>query len=243
MRNIFSEIFVTLLLIGLAILFYHISIFDKVDSVFISISTFLFSIFSGFFVSRQGGRYSNIRDKNASLDAKLSSIYRFAGHLGEDVQKEIGKIITKNYQQEAKSHQWDYSLSHKTTTLTDIHTIMDKVGRRDDLTNIESNAIGRITFALAGAQDDRKELVGIVEERIPRFQWGLMVLFTLILLSAVSSIPSVGMWLSSILKAGFAASVVSVVIILYKLDTLNLFEGTIGERSAQDVLDIIKGKK
>lgn len=243
MKNIISELFITILLIFLAIIYFHLEMFESIDGVFISISTFLFTIFSGFFVSRQGSRYSSIRDKNASLDAKFSTIYRFAQHLKEPAQKEIGDIILNHYNTELDSHQWDYSITHKTTTLTDIHKVIDRVGRDSKLSNIESAAIGRITFALSGAQDTRKELVALVEERIPRFQWGLMVLFTLILLSAVSSIHSVGMLIPSILKAAFAASIVSVVIILHNLDTLNLFEGTIGEHSAQDVIDIIKGKR
>lgn len=241
MKNITSELFITILLIGLVLLFYHVTIFENIDHVFISISTFLFTIFSGFFISRQGGRYTNIRDKNAELDGKFSTIYRFAGHLGEETQKRVGDIILNHYRREINSHQWDYSLTHKTTTLTELHQVMDDAGRKTKLTNIETQAIGRITFALSGAQDTRKQLVALFEERIPRFQWGLMVIFTLILLSTVSAIPSQGLLFSSILKAAFAASVISVIIILRNLDTLNLFEGTIGEHSAQDVIDIIKG--
>ncbi len=138
--------------------------------------------------------------------------------------------------------QLDYSLTHKTTTLTDIHHIIGKIGQ-NNLTNIQNVALGRISMALSGAQDVRKQLVALVDERIPKFQWILITLFMLTLLSAVSSIYSVGLLLPSILKAAFGVSIISVVIILHNLDILNLFEGNIGGHSAKDVIDIIDGKK
>ncbi|MEK7635848.1 MAG: hypothetical protein AAB405_02040 [Patescibacteria group bacterium] len=51
------------------------------------------------------------------------------------------------------------------------------------------------------------------------------------------------MVVASIIKAAFATSIISVVFLMRQLDRLKLFEGMIGESSAQDVLDIIAGKK
>ena len=45
------------------------------------------------------------------------------------------------------------------------------------------------------------------------------------------------------LKSAFASSVIFVVILLSQFDRLKFFEGTIGESSAKDVLDIIEGRK
>ena len=47
----------------------------------------------------------------------------------------------------------------------------------------------------------------------------------------------------TIMKGIFGALIIQVVILLYELDTLKLFESTLGESSAKDILDIIKGKK
>ena len=83
----------------------------------------------------------------------------------------------------------------------------------------------------------------IYQERIPSFQWFSIVFFMFILLATVTVIPSSGFLLGSILKSAFVVSIVSVVFILYNLDNLHLFESFIGENSAKDVVDLIKGVK
>lgn len=86
-------------------------------------------------------------------------------------------------------------------------------------------------------------MVALREERIPAFQWMLIYLLTAILMLTVSTIPSALLLLGSIIKAAFIISVLIVAVLLKKLDELRLFEGTIGEHSAQDVVEIIDGKK
>jgi hypothetical protein len=226
--------------LGLAVLFYFLPI-PEVDTIFLTVSTFLFTIFAGFFISRQGSRYSKIRETVASFDGELSAIYRFAGHLGGDFQKKVEAFIKKHYKKILKNQEWDYHFTHKSDTLTSLHASLDDVSM--ELTPVQSNAVGRITFSLAGLQKIRKQMVALHQERIDSFQWFLIYFFMLILVIVVATIPSYGVVLPSILKAAFAVSVISVVTILWNLDNLRLFEGVIGEHSAHDVLDIIAGKK
>jgi len=47
----------------------------------------------------------------------------------------------------------------------------------------------------------------------------------------------------SLLKALFITSIFSVMLTLFKMNKLNFYEEMPGESSAQDVLDIIAGKK
>ncbi len=89
----------------------------------------------------------------------------------------------------------------------------------------------------------RKNMVMLFQEKIPAFQWMLIYLFVLILLATISVIPSAGFLLGSALKAAFATAILSVVLILINLDDLHLFEDFIGQNSAEDVLNTIKGDK
>ena len=86
-------------------------------------------------------------------------------------------------------------------------------------------------------------MVALREERIPHFQWVLIYFFMIILLATVASLGSYEMVFPAVLKAAFIVSVVSVIIILHKLDNLSMFEGVIGEHSAKDVIGIIRGDK
>lgn len=57
---------------------------------------------------------------------------------------------------------------------------------------------------------------------------------------AISVLSSVDVLLPPVLKGAFAVSLISVIIILKNLDNLHLFEGFIGERSAKDVVSIVR---
>ena len=64
-----------------------------------------------------------------------------------------------------------------------------------------------------------------------------------ILFLAILTLPSKDLFLASLLKSVYMMTVVIVVVLLKKFDNLTLFEGTIGEHSAKDVLSIIEGEK
>ena len=224
--------------------YYFIS-FDgfNIDKGFLSVSTFLFAIFSGFFIARQGSRYSSIREKVASFDGDMQSIYRAFGHFGKEAQSKAAKIVKNHYQPILESKEWDYSFTHKTSTIVSLSQLLeDEVGSQN-LPSLKNAALGRIGIGLHDAQINRKHLVALHQERIPRSQWVLTIILAAILLLTLSTIASQGMAIASIIKGAFATAVIAVIMLLRQLDKLKLFEGMIGESSAKDILDIMEGKK
>jgi len=92
------KVYVSLMFIGLSVIYYGINFNYNIDyAVFLTIATFLFSIFTGFFISRQGKRYSNIRDQQAIFNGEMNSIYRHFNYLGDKIQNEVKKIIRAHY--------------------------------------------------------------------------------------------------------------------------------------------------
>ncbi len=87
-----------LIFLGLSVLYYY-QPFGYIDNyeILLTISTFLFSIFTGFFIARQGNRYSAIRNRITEFDGNMSSIYRQFSHLTNELQKEVKKIIQDHY--------------------------------------------------------------------------------------------------------------------------------------------------
>ena len=81
------------------------------------------------------------------------------------------------------------------------------------------------------------------EETIPRFQQFFIYVLAVILFLAILTLPSKGLVLASILKSVYMVTVITVILLLKKFDDLTLFEGTIGEHSAKDVIGIIEGEK
>lgn len=236
--------FTFILFIVLAFAFYYIPVPDVESSqLFLTISTFLLAIFAGFSISRQGKRYSDIRTQIANFDGQMSSIYRQAGHVDKETQDAVKAIIAKHYKKLLKEGQWDYYIENKSTTLTSIHELCQKQTRGKGLKTLEHLGLQRILTSLENAQVARKRMVALHQERIPFFQWTIIYFLVGIMLATVAMIDSHFFILGSIMKGVFASAVVSVLILLHNFNGLNLFERSVGMRSAQDVLDIFAGKK
>ncbi len=214
-----------------------------IDKIYITITTFFFSIFTGFFISQQMSRYSKIRETISNFDGKMSAIYRSSENINKETHKEIGKLITKHYKVMIQTGEWNYHLNHKSNTISGIHTILEKNVGDMDMSDLQSHTLSSVVGGLSNCEVDRKNMVMLYQERIPQFQWFVIIFFAVILILAVSAIPSEGLVFESILKSAFGVSIFSIASILHHLDHLHLFEDFIGENSAKDVLDLIGGKK
>jgi hypothetical protein len=231
------------LFISFSVLFYNFTLKSDVDfRLFLTISTFLFAIFSGFFIARQGTRYGMIRDLLIRFDGNMSFIYRASGHFGE-AQKEVAGILRKHYAPILELKAWHYPFTHKTTTLTDLHSFCQKVVGEKTLASLQSTVLAQIITSLRECQGLRKNMIALHEERVPTSQWFILILLTLVILISLLIIPSQFEFFSSLLKGVFGSLLVFVLIFLRRLDRLEFFDGIIGETSARDVLNIIEGKR
>ncbi len=66
---------------------------QNTDKVFITITTFFFSIFTSFFITRQGNRYTKLREIISTYDGKMSGMYRASGNLSPEIQEKIRNVI------------------------------------------------------------------------------------------------------------------------------------------------------
>ncbi len=213
------------------------------DKIFITITTFFFSIFTGFFITRQGNRYTKIREIISNFDGKMSSSYRVAGNISPIVQDKIGLVIKDHYEKILDSKRWDYHFVNKSSTISSVHKILEEEIGNVKQESLRNQSLGRVLTNMGDCQVFRKNMVMIFQERIPGFQWFLICFFVLILLIAVTVIPSIGFLLGAVLKSAFVVSIISVIVILHNLDNLHLFENFIGENSAKDVINLINGEK
>lgn len=228
----------------LSFVYFHFSFSGQsTDKVYITITTFFFSIFSGFFVTRQGSRYTKIREIISTYDGKMSGIYRVSGNLSKEAQLQIGEIILAHYQKIIETRSWDYHFINKSSTITKIHAVLESLVGDNKQETLRNQSVGKIIGNTGDLQVLRKNMIMLSQEKIPAFQWTLLLFFVGILILTVSVLPSGGLILESVLKSAFAVSVISVILILYNLDNLHLFEKFIGENSAEDVVETIKSGK
>lgn len=214
----------------------------ELDKIYITVSTFLFSIFNGFFISRQSSRYSEIRSNLSRFDADMSIVYRESSHLTKEEHDNFGIMIREYYLSILKSKDWAYYFTHKSNLITNLHSYLEKCGEVG-MDKVRGEAIRKILGTLDDVQIIRKVLVSLKEETIPRFQQFFIYVLAVILFLAILTLPSKGLVLASILKSVYMVTVITVILLLKKFDDLTLFEGTIGEHSAKDVISIIEGEK
>ncbi|HRH04109.1 MAG TPA: hypothetical protein PLN13_14600 [Bacteroidia bacterium] len=173
----------------------------------------------------------------------MSGVYRVSGNISISVQQKIGIVIKAHYEKIIASKSWDYHFKNKSNSISEIHSILEQEIGGLKQESLRNQSIGRVLSNLGDCQVLRKNMVMLYQERIPSFQWFLIFFFVLILLATITVIPSVTFLLGSLMKSAFVVSIISVVIILYNLDNLHLFEKFIGENSALDVTEILSGKK
>jgi len=226
------------------ILFYAVPFGDQETAKqFVSVATFIFAIFTGFFIARQGRRYDDIIKALTQFDGNVSALYRLLGHLGPKPREKMVVAIRAYYDPLLKRHDWSYNLTHKSSLMTSTHAILDEIPPDEKLSDVQRAGIMRILTALDAMQGLRKLLVALYEERIPRFQWILIAALAALLLATISTLPSAGEWFASMVKAASVTAILLVVYMLWALDRLRFFAGSIGEHSANDVLNILSGKK
>jgi len=238
------KILIPIIFIGVSLFYYFLPLkIVDFSNIFLTIATFLFSTLTGFFIARQGKRYSAIRDQITNFDGEMSSIFRHFGHLGKIAQEKVKIIIKNHYNIILKKKAWDYHFTHKSNTITSIHKLCEITTKDKPFPTLKNFSVQRILVGLQRLQSIRKNMVALHNERIPLFQFILIYFLAIILLVTVSIIPSETNFLASILKGAFSSSIIFVVILLHEFDRLKFFEGTIGETSAKDILNIFSGKR
>jgi hypothetical protein len=211
-------------------------------STFLSVSTFLFAIFTGFFISRQGKRYNAMRDAISDFDGEVSSIYRVADMLPKKKNDEIKGIIKKEYRKMGNDTHWEYSFLKKTSFMTDLMSVPSSM-HKHNLDQVSITGIRRIAASLNEMQVIRKKIIVLGKERIPKVQWALIISLALIIIVLIASVNYHLIIFTTILKTLFSTIVVLVLLILYQFDQLVFYEDEIGKTTAEDVLEIINKKK
>jgi|GEM_PF-584487 len=216
---------------------------EPLNSIYIEMAIFLFTVISGFTVSRQNNRYRQIMQEITGFDGSVSAMYREFAHFGQKYQDRFKEIALRHYEPIIREHKWDYNIVKKSNTLTDTYTLVKDALEDENIAHIEHSAVAEIKKQLSDMQKNRKDMIALHAERIPQFQWFVIAFLALMLVLTVSSVSSYGDVIESLLKASFATAIIAVVVMLKRLDTLDLFESFLGEHSAQDIIDIFDGKK
>lgn len=245
-KNQWIILYVITFFITVSLAFYampNLKLSTPLDELYLQMVIFLFATMVGFTISRQNARHREIIKELTSFDGGVTSVYREFGTFDNEYRDRFEQIARNHYYPIIENKKWDWNLINKSTTLANTYSLIDELSVDRDFSDVERMSASNIRKILSDMQRNRKDLVALHAERVQDFQWFVIYFLCLILIITVTSVTSYGLMLESILKSAFVTSIVATAVMLRRLDSLELFESFIGEKSAKDVLDIFDGKK
>jgi hypothetical protein len=203
-------------------------------------TTFFFTIFSGFFITRQNDRYSTIEEEISTSDGLFSFLYRISGLLPR-IQKEVREIIREHYTKILKTGNWAYHVLNPSTTITKLTNTFASVSAEEIDKPGTEPAYEGIWGAISELQMVRKKIIALYKTRLLFSQWLLVSGLGGLVIVSFDFIPSSSLLIDA-LKVMFGTSVFIVLVLLKQLDSLTMFGSEFGKKSAQDIFRIIDEK-
>ena len=203
--------------------------------------TFFFTLFSGFFITRQNDRYTSIAEEISNTDGDFSLLYRIAGVVPA-AQDKIREALRKHYQKILETNNWAYHILNPSTTITKVFDAYREVNDKND-DNAEK--LSHFSDASGGAFDDvqqsRKKMIMLYQQKLLPLQWAIVYILAILMVVSFNFIPNHTL-IVNILKIFFGIAVLFVIILLKQLDDLTIFGKNFNKQTANDMLRIIEEK-
>lgn len=145
----------------------------------LTISTFLFAILAGFFISRLNTRYNDIRELISNEDAYFYSLFYTSKVYGEKFAGKMADIIDKYYIASFESELDNYyknTASHVQNLFKVLYETKEKSGE---------STYANMFSLLSSIEVVRNKNSVIAKEEITRGQWTVLISLTIIIISCL----------------------------------------------------------
>ena len=203
--------------------------------------TFFFTLFSGFFITRQNDRFTSIAEEISNTDGDFSLLYRIAGVVPW-AQDKIRDALRDHYKKILESNNWAYHLLNPSTTITKVFNAYREVNDKND---DDADKLSHFSDASGGAFDDvqqsRKKMIMLYQQKLLPLQWAIIYILGLLMVVSFNFIPNHTI-IVDIMKIFFGVAVLFVILLLKQLDDLSIFGKDFNKQTANDMLRIIDEK-
>ncbi len=216
--------------------------FDVNDySDIIVATTFFFTLFAGYFITRQNDRYTSIADEISNTDGFFSLLYRISGVV-PSAQDKVREALRDHYTKILESGNWAYHILNPSTTITRVFNAYKEVNdKNDDDADKLSHFSDAHGEAFAEVQVSRKKMIMLYSQQLLPMQWTLVYLLAALMMVSFNFIPNHTL-IVDILKIVFGLAVLFVILLLKQLDDLSIFGKDFNKETANDMLRIIDEK-
>lgn len=234
-----TSLIIFLVLYSLYVFYFNLNIEDYSD-IIVAV-TFFFTLFSGFFITRQNDRYTSIAEEISNTDGDFSLLYRIAGVVPW-AQDKIRVALKSHYKKILETNNWAYHILNPSTTITKVFDAYREVNDKND---DDAEKLSHFSDASGGAFDDvqqsRKKMIMLYDQRLLPLQWAIVYILGGLMVVSFNFIPNHTL-IVDILKIIFGVAVLFVIILLKQLDDLSIFGKDFNKRTANDMLRIIEEK-
>lgn len=201
--------------------------------IILTVSTFLFAILAGFYISRLGNRYDTIRQLVASEDAAMLCLYRAALFFPAAFVKKVRTAIDRYY-----IVSYDHSLSEYAYKQSAPYyfALWDAVRSLQSTT--PDGAYEAMFTSLIDIEKSRNASSAIAQERLRVGEWSILLILIGIIGFCIFLLREPTIF-SSMVTVLFSSALLLVLFLVRDLQNLMLGGGALLEESGQEVLEFL----
>jgi len=224
---------VAFILFIIAVVFIPVRESTEDVKIILTVSTFLFAILAGFFISRTNNRYDRIRELVSTEDGLWISIYKTAGFFGTQIQTKIGEIINNHH---IAAFDYDVGKYYKATDRY-FYSIYDLlIENKSTIRKNASDLLDDMVGLLNKMGEFRNKSSVIASEKLTKGQWGIMLFLSGLILFSLFALKTDAFY-SQISTVLLSTILVLVLLILRDLQNLNIAGQLAVTESGQEVFE------
>ncbi|MDP2631456.1 MAG: hypothetical protein Q8P30_01665, partial [Candidatus Uhrbacteria bacterium] len=198
----------------------------------LTVSTFLFAIISGFYISRLANRYDSVRTFVAEEDALFLAVFKISQHVSKGFSKKISDFIDIYY-----IRSYDFTLSEPAYKFSaaPFLDIWDATIQAKKLNQVAYDAM---LDRLTGIEVKRNSAAAVASERLSGGEWLALISLAMIIVTSIIFLK--GNDVFSIVSSILLMTVISLVLLLIRdLQNFMLGGSSLLEESGQEVFEFI----
>ncbi len=211
---------------------------EKVELI-LTVSSFLFAIFTGFFISRASSRYDKILEILSDEDAEWVTVYRNSKNIEESFLEQVREIMDKYYTTAEDYFEESY---YKPTIkyLDQIYNLTKKQYEKFLGKSKTGNPImlSQIMNSLSRIEKLRNRNSVMKQERITKGQWTILLFLGTIIIFSLFFMRTPEIF-SQITTIILSTTVVLVIFLLRDLENMKLIGKYVTVESSQEILDML----
>ncbi len=222
------------------LLSFGVGFIDRINrsemELILTISTFIFAILAGFFISRLNSRFNHVRELVATEDALWQSFLRTAPIFGKAFVKKIITIIDRYYII-SFDHELGEYYKHNAACVNQMYKELEHVKIAKTNSKADNTFDNMIAF-LAQIEDARNKTAVITDGKLTNGQWGVLYILVSVVIYSIFYLQGLSIY-SRIIAVLLSTTLVLVLLIMRDLQNFRLGGKILVDESGQEIFEYI----